>query len=127
MFAWVVAASDTPSPRSILFGALVVAGTGVVITAVWKLLAFAAKSAFKTVVNDAFGGEFAEIRTRLDHIHDCVEERLKAVESRDSSALLQEVRRMADAVVARMTPARRTDPAGADHYDERALPPSEAS
>lgn len=122
----ILAAGDVPNARSVIFGAVVVVVAGVVIGAIWKLLAYATKSTFKSALTEVFGDEFTEIRTRLDHLHECFERRVSAVEARDTAANVIEMRRIADAIVARMVPKRKTDPLGDDHLNERALPPSES-
>lgn len=123
-----LAASDVPNARAIIFGAVAVAVTGVVVAGIWKLLGYATRSTLKAALADVLGDEFREIRNSLDHLHECFERRLGAVEARETSAKLHEMRRIADAVVGRLaSPARHTDPPGADFLTDRALPPSEAA
>ena len=122
----ILASSDVPSGRSVLFGALAVALAAVVVGALWKVFAYGVGAAIGKALRRELGSEFESLNARLDHLHECFEKRLGAVEARESSALLLEVRRLADLFARTASPRRGTDPPDAHHLNERALPPSEA-
>ena len=122
----ILASSDVPSGRSVLFGALAVALAAVVVGALWKVFAYGVGAAIGKALRKELGSEFSAINARLDHLHKCFEKRLGVVEAREASAQLSELRRIADAVARAASPARKTDPPDMNFLHERSLPPSEA-